>query len=132
MNGGRKEVREDTRFRVMRLLNDNPHMSQRDLADAVGISVGSAHYVLSALLEAGLIKFGDFGVASDRRRYAYFLTPKGLSQMAASAAQFMARKLDEYVALRAEIAELSLEFGLEAEIPRDARELREALERRGA
>jgi EPS-associated MarR family transcriptional regulator len=132
LNGGRKEVREDTRFRVMRLLNDNPHMSQRDLADAVGISVGSAHYVLSALLEAGLIKFGDFGAASDRRRYAYFVTPKGLSQMAASAAQFMARKLDEYVALRDEIAELSLEFGLEAEIPRDARELREALERRGA
>lgn len=132
MTSGRKELREDTRFRVMRLLKDNPHMSQRDLADAVGISVGSAHYVLSALLEAGLIRFGDFGAAPDKRRYAYFLTPKGLSQMAASAAQFMARKLDEYVALRDEIAELGLEFDLDAEIPQDARELREALEKKGA
>ena len=115
MTGARHTIREDTRFRVLRLLSDNPHMTQRELAEAVGISVGSAHYVLSALVAAGLIKLGNFGAAPDRRRYAYILTPRGVSDQAATAGRFLSRKLAEYEALRAEIAQLSAEFGLEAD-----------------
>jgi len=111
----RHTLHEDTRFRVLRLLSENPHMSQRDLAEAVGISVGSAHYVLSALIGAGLLKLDKFAASPDRRRYAYVLTPAGLSQQAEAAARFVSRKLAEYEALRAEIEGLAVEFGLEVE-----------------
>ena len=110
----------------MQLLGENPQMSQRDLADAVGISVGSAHYVVNALLEAGLIKWRSAG--SGGRRGSYFLTPRGLSEQAAAAGRFMARKLEEYEALRDEIARLSLDYGLEDQVPDRARDIREALE----
>lgn len=111
-------MRDDTRFRVLRLLNENPQISQRELADAVGISVGSAHYVLSALVEAGLVKLSGLGQDASRRRYAYVLTPRGVAELAAAASRFVARKLAEYEALRAEIERLGAEFGLDNEVTR--------------
>jgi len=86
-------------------------MSQRELAEAVGISVGGAHYVLNALLEKGLIKLGNFTASTDKRRYAYVLTPKGASEKAAITKRFLARKMEEYEALKSEIEELSKEVG---------------------
>ena len=115
----------------MEMLRENPELSQRELADAVGISVGSAHYVINALLEAGLIKFGGSGDGWGRRRGAYLLTPKGLAEQAAAAGRFVARKLEEYEALRDEIARLSLEYGLEGEVPERAGDIREALKLKG-
>ncbi|MEM6477773.1 MAG: MarR family EPS-associated transcriptional regulator [Pseudomonadota bacterium] len=109
MVGKRSKIREDVHFRVLRLLQANPEMSQRDLADAVGISVGGAHYVLGALIDKGLIKLGNFTAAADKRRYAYVLTPKGVSEKAAITRRFLARKREEYEALRAEIDALSEE-----------------------
>ena len=103
MAGQRSKIQEDVSFRVLRLLQDTPEMSQRELAEAVGISVGGAHYVLSALLEKGLIKLGNFTAAKDKRRYAYILTPKGLAEKAAITKRFLARKIEEYDALKAEI-----------------------------
>lgn len=85
-------------------------MSQRELAAAVGISVGSAHYVLTALLEKGMIKLGNFTAAPDKRRYAYILTPKGIAEKAAITKRFLARKMAEYEALRTEILELKSEL----------------------
>ncbi len=86
-------------------------MSQRNLAHSVGISVGGAHYVLSALLEKGLIKIGNFTAAEDKRRYAYTLTPKGLAEKAAITRKFLSRKITEYEALKAEIDSLRDELG---------------------
>jgi EPS-associated MarR family transcriptional regulator len=106
----REDLREDVRFRVLRLLEENPEMSQRELARAVGISVGGAHYVLSALLDKGLVKLGNFSSARDRRRYAYVLTPRGIAEKTAITRRFLARKMAEYDALRAEIAALSAEL----------------------
>ena len=106
MSSKRTQLQEDTHFRVLRLLQDNPEVSQRELAEAVGISVGSAHYVLTALIEKGLIKLGNFTAAADKRRYAYVLTPKGLAAKATITRRFLARKMDEYEALRTEILEL--------------------------
>jgi EPS-associated MarR family transcriptional regulator len=111
MAGQRSIVQEDVRFRVLRLLHDNPELSQRDLAEAVGISNGSAHYLLSALLDKGLIKLGNFTTAQDKRRYAYILTPTGIAEKAAMTRQFLVRKLAEYEALRAEIELLQREEG---------------------
>ena len=111
MAGQRSKVREDVRFRVLRLLHDNPELSQRDLAEAVGISNGSAHYLLSALLDKGLIKLGNFTAAQDKRRYAYILTPKGIAEKAAITKRFLERKIQEYDALKAEIEALRDELG---------------------
>ena len=109
MTGRQNRLKEDTRFRVLRLLEENPEISQRELADAVGISTGSAHYLLSALVERGLVKLGNFSASKDKRRYAYILTPKGMAEKAAITGRFLARKLEEYEALKREIAELERE-----------------------
>ena len=85
-------------------------MSQRELADAVGISTGSAHYLLSALVERGLVKLGNFSASEDKRRYAYILTPKGISEKAAITGRFLSRKLEEYEALKREISQLEAEL----------------------
>ena len=110
----RSKVQEDVRFRVLRLLHENPELSQRDLAKAVGISNGSAHYLLTALVDKGLIKIGNFTAARDKRRYAYILTPKGVAEKAAITKRFLERKIQEYDALKAEIATLQDELGEEA------------------
>lgn len=109
MTSKRAKLQEDTHFRVLRLLQQNPEMSQRELAEAVGVSVGGMHYLLNALIEKGLVKLGNFKAAEDKRRYAYILTAKGISEKAALTRRFLVRKIEEYDALRAEIEELSYE-----------------------
>jgi EPS-associated MarR family transcriptional regulator len=106
MTSKRNKLQEDTHFRVLRLLQDNPEMSQRELADAVGISVGGTHYVLNALMEKGFVKLGNFTASEDKRRYAYVLTPKGIARKAALTRAFLARKMEEYEALKEEIEEV--------------------------
>ncbi len=110
MTNKRTRLQEDTHFRVLRLLQENPEMSQRELAEAVGVSVGGMHYVLSALIDKGLVKLGNFSAAKDKRRYAYVLTPKGIARRAALTRAFMVRKMEEYEALRAEIEDLASEM----------------------
>jgi EPS-associated MarR family transcriptional regulator len=99
----RNKLQEDTHFRVLRLLQENPEMSQRELAEAVGVSVGGINYVLSALIDKGLVKLGNFTAAKDKRRYAYVLTPKGIARRVALTKAFLTRKMSEYEALREEI-----------------------------
>lgn len=120
MTSNRSQVQEDTHFRVMRLLHETPEMSQRELARAVGISAGSAHYVLNSLIEMGFVKLGNFTAAPDKRRYAYVLTPKGLAEKAAITKRFLARKIAEYEALKAEIDDLIDEAGEDARFARRA------------
>jgi len=112
MTSKRGKLQEDTHFRVLRVLQDNPEMSQRELAEAVGVSVGGAHYVLSSLVEKGLVKLGNFSAAEDKRRYAYLLTQKGIAEKANLTKRFLARKIEEYEALKAEIDELRTEVGM--------------------
>lgn len=103
MPNHRDTLRQDAKFRVLRLLQENPELSQRELARAVGVSTGSIHYVLSALLDKGVIKFDNFSKAEDRRRYAYVLTAKGMAERARLTRAFLTRKKQEYEALRSEI-----------------------------
>jgi len=109
MASNRAQLQEEMRFRVLRLLQENPEMSQRDLARAIGISVGAAHYCLTALIEKGQVKIGNFTAAPDKRRYAYILTPKGIAEKARLTSRFLKRKLVEYEALKAEIEALKRE-----------------------
>lgn len=117
MTGKRTKLQEDTHFRVLRLLQESPEMSQRELASAVGVSVGGMHYVLNALIKKGLVKLGNFTAAEDKRRYAYILTPKGISEKAAITRRFLERKMQEYEALKSEIKELKSEIEGDAEVP---------------
>ena len=106
MTTQRDKLREDVKFRILRLLQDNPEMTQRELAKQVGVSTGGIHYVLNALVEKGMLKLSNFTASEDKRRYAYVLTPQGIVEKARLTRRFMIRKLAEYEALKAEIEEV--------------------------
>ena len=105
------ELREEARLRALRLISADPTITQRALAEELGISLGATHYMLRALAERGLVKFRRFSEAKDKRGYAYVLTRNGLAEKTAITARFLVRKRAEYDALRSEIDELSAELG---------------------
>ncbi|MCI5073633.1 MarR family EPS-associated transcriptional regulator [Oricola sp.] len=111
-----QDQREDVRFRVLRLLQDNPEYSQRDIAQALGVSLGAVNFCLNALAEKGHVKVKNFRAADNKLRYAYLLTPKGASEKAALTARFLKRKLREFEALKAEIEALRDEHQDDADI----------------
>ncbi len=112
MASRRKERQEDVHLRVLRQLNENPEMSTRQLADIVGISNGAAYYCLTALVEKGMVKLGNFASASHKGRYAYILTRRGIREKARLTIRFLERKHKEYIMLQQEIEELQAEIGV--------------------
>jgi len=104
------EQLEDLHFRVLKLLQENPELSQRELAQHLGVSNGKLHYCLRALIDKGLVKLGNFANSKHHLGYAYLLTPKGLAQKATMMRRFLQRKMAEYEALQAEIAALQEEM----------------------
>ena len=100
---------EDTSLRVMRILQANPDITQRELAQQVGISVGGLNYCLKALVEKGWVKMKNFAHSKNKFGYVYVLTPTGMSEKAALTGRFLQRKISEYEALRAEIKDLQSE-----------------------
>ena len=107
MASRRSTLQEDIHFRILRLLEANPDWTQRELAQALGISNGSAHYAIGALVSKGLVKFRNFRSAPNKRRYAYVLTPKGIAEKSALTRRFLARKIAEYESLKSEIETLT-------------------------
>lgn len=110
MSGRPTKLDENARFRALRLLEARPDISQRELAKEIGVSVGSANYVVRALVDKGFVKLSNFRVSKDKRRYSYILTPSGLAEKVALTGRFLARKLDEYEALEDEIEQLREEM----------------------
>lgn len=110
MASRRSKLQEDTYFRILRLLDRNSEISQRELAESAGVSVGGVHYVLNALVEKGFVKFGNFTGAEDKRRYAYILTPAGIARKASLTRAFLMRKMEEYEALKEEIQSLHVDL----------------------
>jgi EPS-associated MarR family transcriptional regulator len=102
---------DETHLRALRLLEANPELSQRELAEALGVSLGKANYCLKALLERGLIKVRNFRNSRNKAAYAYYLTPEGMRRKAGLTAGFLKRKIDEYEALKREIELLKTEAG---------------------
>ena len=94
------------RLELLKLLQEQPQMSQRDLAQAMGVSLGKANYCLKALMEKGLVKLGNFRRNPDKREYAYLLTPAGLEEKTRITMSFLRRKVAEYEALEKEIEQL--------------------------
>jgi len=107
----REQHQEDVRLRVMRLIDKNSEMSSRQIADKVGIANGSAYYVLTALVEKGFVKLGNFKNNPRKGQYAYLLTPKGIREKSLLTHRFIGRKRQEFDALRAEIESLEEEAG---------------------
>jgi EPS-associated MarR family transcriptional regulator len=93
----------------MRLLQDNPDLTQRELAEKLGISVGGLNYCLKALMEKGLVKMKNFANSKNKFGYVYVLTPTGIAEKAGITHRFLQRKMDEYDALKAEIEALRAE-----------------------
>lgn len=106
MGGGRNE---DVKVRMMRLIDGNPSISQRELAQELGLSVGKVNYLIKALIERGIVKAHNFRSSGNKGAYAYYLTPAGMYEKAVLTHRFLARKLAEYDTLRAEIEALQNE-----------------------
>ena len=100
---------EDIHFRVLRLLEANPAMNQRELAEELGVSLGKTNYCLKALLAKGMLKMHNFQSSKRKLAYAYLLTPQGITEKASLTGRFLQRKMDEYVVLKAEIESLKQE-----------------------
>lgn len=100
---------EDAYFEVMRLLEVNPEMTQREIASAMGVSLGKANYCLKALLDKGWLKMQNFHGSKNKLTYAYLLTPSGIVEKSAITARFLQRKMQEYENLKSLIESLQTE-----------------------
>lgn len=100
---------DDARYRILRLLEQNPTINQREIARALGISLGKVNFCLNALIEKGILKASSFLNSRNKRAYAYILTPQGIEEKAQVTIRFLKRKINEYEALQREIADLTEE-----------------------
>jgi EPS-associated MarR family transcriptional regulator len=105
-------LQEDVKFRVMRLIQENPNITQRELAVKLGISLGGLNYCLRALIAKGLVKMHNFNQAENKLKYVYVLTPSGIKERSSLAYRFLERKIKEYEDLRVEINALKSEVEL--------------------
>ena len=111
MASRRKEHQEDAKLRVFQIINENSKMTTREIAKKVGISNGSAYYLLTALIDMGFIKISNFKESSNKSRYSYLLTPKGIREKSLITTKFLIRKKKEFEILKAEINTLEKSIG---------------------
>jgi EPS-associated MarR family transcriptional regulator len=102
-------VSSELQFRVLRLLELNPRLTQRGLSKSLGVSLGGVNYCLNALVVRGLVKVQNFKNNKNKWVYAYLLTPQGLAEKTALTGSFLRRKMQEYEGLKAEIESLKFE-----------------------
>lgn len=100
---------DTTSYGLLKTLESNPSLSQRDLAKRLGISLGKVNYCLNALVEKGCLKVNNFRNSDNKIAYAYLLTPHGVEERARITIHFLRYKMQEYERLRAEINELKRE-----------------------
>ena len=112
MASRRKEHQEDAKFRVFQIINANPQMTTRQVAQKVGISNGSAYYLLTSLIDMGFVKLSNFKDSTQKIRYSYLLTPKGIREKSLITSKFLARKKQEYELLKKEISDIEQDAGL--------------------
>jgi EPS-associated MarR family transcriptional regulator len=103
-----KSIDPDVHFRVLHFLEEEPELTQRELAQKLGISLGGVNYCLKALIDIGHIKAGNFSKNPNKLIYFYLLTPSGISEKTKLTAGFLKRKMAEYRALKQEINSIRL------------------------
>jgi len=110
MTSRRSQLQEDTYFRVLRMLQDNPDMTQREIAERLGVSTSGMNYCLNALIDKGWGKVHNFSQSKNKFGYIFVLTPQGIMEKVTLAGRFLKRKQAEYAALKAEIEGLNQEL----------------------
>ena len=100
---------ETTHYSLLKTLEENPGLSQRDLAKRLGVSLGKINFCLNALVEKGSLKISNFRNSDSKLAYAYLLTPHGMESRARMTVEFLKYKIQEYERLKNEIAELQRE-----------------------
>lgn len=100
---------DEARYRLLKLLEKNPDLSQRELAEVLGVSLGKTNYCLRALIDRGLVKVVNFRNSTHKSRYLYQLTPTGIREKARATRRFLGRKIEEYERLQSEIEALQRE-----------------------
>jgi EPS-associated MarR family transcriptional regulator len=106
----RSQLQEDTYFRVLRMLQDNPDLTQREIAERLGVSTSGMNYCLNALIDKGWVKVQNFSQSKNKFGYIYVLTPQGIVEKVTLTSRFLKRKQAEYEALRREIEGLTEEL----------------------
>jgi EPS-associated MarR family transcriptional regulator len=97
---------DESRYRILRLIEQHPAISQREIARELGISLGKVNFCLNALIEKGVLKANSFLNSRNKRAYVYVFTPSGIEEKARITLRFLKRKVGEFEALQKEIAEL--------------------------
>jgi EPS-associated MarR family transcriptional regulator len=106
-------VDQELEYRALKLLEQHPDLTQRQLAGSLGVSLGKTHYLVRSLIDVGWVKLDNFHRSDNKWGYVYLLTPQGVVEKAAITARFLIRKQRQYNDLQQEIAELQAEVNLQ-------------------
>jgi len=102
--------RSDTEYIILRILKDNPKITQREMAKELGLSLGKTNYIVRALVDKGWVKLSNFKRSDNKLGYIYLLTPEGVSEKTVLAQNFLKRKSEEYNKLKKEIEMIKSEL----------------------
>ena len=100
---------QELEYRALKILEQQPDLTQRQLAEELGVSLGKAHYLVKSLIDVGWVKLDNFQRSDNKWGYAYLLTPMGIAEKATITARFLVRKQREYTQLQEEIIQLQEE-----------------------
>lgn len=109
-------MKDEIAYKLLKLIEAEPHLSQREIAQKMGVSLGKTNYCLKALVDKGFIKLQNFYNNKKKSAYIYFLTPKGIEEKAAVTYRFLQRKIEEYEKIKVEIESLKNEAALAEEV----------------
>tara|TARA_Y200000002_G_C22381241_1_gene537372 strand:+ start:336 stop:677 length:342 start_codon:yes stop_codon:yes gene_type:complete len=107
---------QELEYRALKILEEHPDLTQRQLSEALGVSLGKTNYLIKSLIEVGWVKLDNFQKSDNKWCYAYLLTPMGIAEKAAITTRFLKRKKQEYNDLQAEIAQLQQEIQQQQEL----------------
>ena len=101
-----RKNQSDLEYKILKNIEANPNLTQRQLAKELDVSLGKVNYVIRALLDIGWVKIDNFRKSDNKVGYLYLLTPEGIAQKTIITQQFLQRKIEEYDSLKKEIEEL--------------------------
>jgi len=112
-------LKDEIAYKLLKIIEAEPHLSQRDIAQKMGVSLGKTNYCLKALVDKGFIKLQNFYKNKKKSAYIYFLTPKGIEEKTAVTYRFLQRKIKEYENVKVEIESLKSETALRKKLGKE-------------